>query len=73
MLDNIGTVDKIFRVVSGAIMIAPLYLTPVDLFPTSTATVASAIIGALVMSTSLTKICPLCHIVGVRTSRIVEK
>lgn len=72
MMNNIGSVDRIIRLSVGAIMIAPLFATPVDLFPASAITIASAIAGALVMSTALINFCPLYRMAGVSTSRIVE-
>lgn len=73
MIHNVGTVDKIIRLTSGAILIAPLFITPVDLFPTSAITIASAMVGTLIMSTALISFCPLYRMVGVRTTKGVEK
>ena len=73
MMNNIGLVDKIIRLIVGAILIAPPFVTRVYLFPTSVITIASVVTGALIMATALINVCPLYRVVGVRTSGIAEK
>jgi Protein of unknown function (DUF2892) len=66
MKKNIGSTDKIIRIVA-AIVIAVLYFTKTI---TGTASIVLGIVASILLLTSLINFCPLYAILGTNTCKI---
>lgn len=69
MTANIGTIDRVFRIVLGIALLAAPFLSGLALFDNGTATVISVIAGLVMLGTSAVKFCPLYRIFGIRTCK----
>ena len=65
-LANIGTIDRILRIIIGAILIASAFFIGPAHSP-STFGVISIIIGCILMLTAFIRFCPIYSILGLRT------
>ncbi|MEL6507397.1 MAG: DUF2892 domain-containing protein [Pseudomonadota bacterium] len=65
-LANVGTADRLFRLVVGAILIALPFFVPSMALPAPTG-IASTAAGAILIITALIKFCPIYGIFGLRT------
>ncbi|WP_439149482.1 YgaP family membrane protein [Sulfitobacter sp.] len=70
MTTNIGTIDRVFRFVLGIILLAAPFVSGLDLFNSSTATIISVIVGLVMVGTSALKFCPLYRIFGIKTCKL---
>lgn len=67
MTTNLGTLDRVLRLVLGLILLAAPFVSGLALFDSSTATIISVIVGIVMVATSAMKFCPLYRIFGIRT------
>lgn len=67
MTANLGTVDRVVRLVLGIILLAIPFLSGMTLFESGLATAISVILGLVMLATSSMKFCPLYRIFGIRT------
>ncbi|MEL6111474.1 MAG: DUF2892 domain-containing protein [Pseudomonadota bacterium] len=65
-LANVGTADRLFRLVVGAILIALPFFIP-DMALPAVGGIASTAAGAILIVTALIKFCPIYGIFGLRT------
>ena len=70
MTTNIGTIDRVFRFVLGIILLAAPFVSGLDLFNSSTATIISVIVGLVMVGTSALKFCPLYRIFSIKTCKL---
>ena len=70
MTTNIGTIDRVFRFVLGIILLAAPFVSGLELFNSSTATIISVIVGLVMVGTSALKFCPLYRIFGIKTCKL---
>ncbi|MGJ8596268.1 YgaP family membrane protein [Sulfitobacter sp.] len=70
MTSNVGTIDRVFRLVLGIVLLAAPFISGMALFASSTATIISIILGLVMVGTSAMKFCPLYRIFGIRTCKI---
>jgi len=70
MTANVGTIDRVFRIVLGIVLLAAPFVSGLALFDTSAATVISVIAGLVMVATSAMKFCPLYRIFGIRTCKL---
>jgi|TARA_R110000850_G_scaffold146016_7_gene268210 hypothetical protein len=70
MTTNIGAIDRVFRFVLGIILLAAPFVSGLDLFNSSTATIISVIVGLVMVGTSALKFCPLYRIFGIKTCKL---
>lgn len=70
MTMNLGSADRIIRVVLGLILLALPFVSGMALFASGVATAISVIVGIVLIATSAMKFCPLYRIVGIRTCKI---
>ena len=70
MTSNVGTIDRVFRLVLGIVLLAAPFISGMELFASSTATIISIILGLVMVGTSAMKFCPLYRIFGIRTCKI---
>jgi predicted phage tail protein len=67
MTKNIGSIDHVFRLVLGAVLLAAPFLSGLAVFESSTATLISVIVGLVMLGTSAMKFCPIYRVFGIRT------
>lgn len=70
IVKNVGSADRIVRLVAGFLLIALPFLGLSDLFDNATYKYASIIVGLVLMGTAVLNFCPLYRIFGIRTCRI---
>lgn len=67
MTTNVGTIDRIIRLVLGIVLLAAPFVSGMALFASPVATVISVILGLVMIGTSAMKFCPLYRLFGIRT------
>jgi hypothetical protein len=70
MTANIGTIDRILRIVLGLVLIALPFISGLALFQSGIAVAVSVILGIVMLATSATRFCLLYRLVGIRTCKI---
>jgi hypothetical protein len=70
MTTNLGTIDRVFRLLLGIILLAAPFVSGLTMFTSSTATIISVIAGLVMVGTSAMKFCPLYRIFGIRTCKV---
>jgi len=70
MTNNIGTLDRAFRAILGIVLLAAPFVSGMTLFSSTTATVISVAVGAIMLGTSAIKFCPLYRLLGVQTCKL---
>lgn len=70
MTANIGTIDRLFRLILGIVLLAAPFVSGMALFNGTAATVISVILGLVMVGTSAMKFCPLYRLIGVRTCKL---
>jgi len=69
MTTNVGTIDRVFRLLLGIILLAAPFVSGLSVFASSTATMISVIAGIVMVGTSAMKFCPLYRIFGIQTCK----
>ncbi|PRY76313.1 Protein of unknown function (DUF2892) [Yoonia maritima] len=67
MTVNVGTRDRLVRLVIGAVLLAAPFVTNFALFTNTTVTTISVVVGIVLLATSAIRFCPLYSIFGLRT------
>ncbi len=67
MTANVGTFDRVLRVILGALLVIAPFATEIALFQGQTATIVSVVVGAVLVLTALVRVCPLYSLLGMRT------
>ncbi|WP_394178447.1 DUF2892 domain-containing protein [Yoonia maritima] len=67
MTVNVGTIDRLIRLVIGAALLVAPFTTGLPLFESTAATVVAVIVGIVLLATSAMRFCPLYRIFGLRT------
>jgi hypothetical protein len=70
MTANLGSIDRIFRIVLGIVLLAAPFVSGLAIFSSSNATIISVIIGIVMVATSAMRFCPLYRIFGIQTCKI---
>ncbi len=70
MTANVGSIDRVLRVVLGLILIALPFVSNMALFASGTATVIAVVVGLVLIATSAMRFCPLYRIFGIQTCKI---
>lgn len=70
MTANIGSIDRIVRIILGIVLLAAPFLSGMALFDSTTATVISVIVGIVMLATSSMRFCPLYRIFGIQTCKL---
>jgi len=70
MAKNVGSADKVIRLVAGAILIALPFAFSLAAFESTAATGAAVAVGAILIGTALLNFCPLYRVLGIRTCRV---
>ena len=66
---NVGTPDRIARIVVGAVLILLPFLSGLALFANPVWLWASVVVGAVLIVTALVRFCPLYAILGLSTRK----
>lgn len=67
---NIGSADRIIRIVVGfALILAPLMMT-LSIYDSATLRIVSMIVGVVLVLTALVRFCPLYRLIGVKTCKV---
>lgn len=67
---NIGSLDRILRIVLGLILIVAPFVSGLALFDSGMGTLISVIIGIVLVGTAAIRFCPLYRIFGIRTCKV---
>jgi hypothetical protein len=70
MTANVGTIDRLARLILGVLLIAAPFLTNIALFQSTPMTWVAVIVGLVLIGTSAMKFCPIYRIFGLRTCRV---
>lgn len=70
MTANVGSIDRVLRIVLGLVLIALPFVSNMALFASGTATVIAVVVGLVLIGTSAMRFCPLYRIFGIRTCKI---
>jgi hypothetical protein len=70
MTANIGTVDRVIRIILGIFLLAAPFVTGWAIFASNAATIIAVLAGAVMLATSSMRFCPLYRIFGVRTCKL---
>jgi len=69
MTANLGTIDRMFRIVLGIVLLAAPFVSGMAVFESSTTTIVSVAVGIVMIATSAMRFCPLYRIFGIRTCK----
>ncbi|PUB17473.1 YgaP family membrane protein [Yoonia sediminilitoris] len=69
MTANVGTIDRIFRLILGIVLLALPFVSGLAVFDSTTATVLSVGVGIVMLATSTMRFCPLYRILGIQTCK----
>lgn len=70
MIANVGTPDRLIRLVIGAALIVAALLSGWPLFASVALTWVAIVVGVVLIATALFSFCPLYRLLGVKTCRI---
>jgi hypothetical protein len=70
MVKNIGSADRIIRLIVGLVLIGLPLLSSMAMFESPTMKIASIVIGAILAGTALFRFCPLYRVLGMRTCKV---
>lgn len=70
MIANVGSIDRVLRIVLGLVLIALPFVSNMALFASGTATVIAVVVGLVLIATSAMRFCPLYRIFGIRTCKL---
>ena len=64
---NVGTVDRLIRLILGVVLIAAPFVAG---FASTTATVIAVVVGLVLIGTAAMRFCPLYRLLGMSTCKI---
>lgn len=70
MTANVGSIDRVLRIVLGLVLIALPFVTNMAMFASGTATVIAVVVGVVLIATSAMRFCPLYRVFGIRTCKL---
>ena len=70
MITNLGTIDRVVRIILGIVLLAAPFVSGMAIFESSTATIISVIAGVIMLATSAMRFCPIYRIFGIRTCKL---
>ncbi|MCG3268154.1 DUF2892 domain-containing protein [Yoonia sp. I 8.24] len=70
MTANVGTIDRLVRIIIGAALLLLPFMSSFALFESTAATVIAVVAGVILIATSAMRFCPLYRILGLRTCRV---
>lgn len=70
MTMNIGSIDRLFRLILGVVLIAVPFVSGMAVFDNMAITAIAVVVGIVMLATSAMKFCPLYRIFGIRTCKV---
>jgi len=70
MVANVGSADRLLRLVLGVILIVLPFVTSFSLWESPVARYGALIVGVVFVVTALFRFCPLYRLFGLRTCRV---
>lgn len=70
MTANVGTFDRLARIVLGLVLLALPFVGSIALFQSGVATTIAVIAGVIMIATAGMRFCPLYRILGIQTCKI---
>ena len=67
---NVGSIDRIVRIIVGALMIAAPYLISSSLWASPLARWGIPLVGLVLVLTALVRFCPLYRLIGASTCKV---
>jgi hypothetical protein len=65
---NVGSADRIFRIILGVLLIAAPYFTDLAIWSNPMIRYVVPIVGVVMLLTAFVRFCPLYRIIGVNTA-----
>ena len=69
MTTNVGTLDRILRAALGLVLLYLAFFSGLHLFAEPLFKYGAAVVGVVMLATSLMKMCPLYSMLGLKTCR----
>lgn len=69
MTANVGSMDRILRVVLGIVLLTIPFVSGLAIFNSGIATVVAVLAGIVLLATSAMRFCPMYRIFGIRTCK----
>ncbi len=66
---NVGSTDRVLRIVIGLVLIALPFLTAWPMWSSGALMWASVLVGVVLIGTALLRFCPIYGLIGVRTCK----
>lgn len=70
MSANVGTLDRVLRLVVGLFLVIAPFVTAYGIWDNEIVKYAAIAVGAVLALTAVTSVCPLYSLLGIRTCRI---
>jgi hypothetical protein len=70
MSKNVGKIDRLFRLILGALLVVAPFVTSIAMLQSSTGTAISVLLGLILIATSAVRFCPIYRVLGVQTCKI---
>ncbi|WP_208352860.1 YgaP family membrane protein [Pseudaestuariivita rosea] len=70
MTVNVGTLDRVFRFILGAVLLVMPFVSGLTLYSSMAATVISVAAGIILVATWALRFCPLYLLFGIRTCKV---
>lgn len=70
MTVNVGSADRLIRIILGLILIILPFVTSFGLWANPLAQLGVPVIGAVLVVTALVRFCPLYRLLGMRTCKV---
>lgn len=70
MTSNVGNLDRIIRLVLGVILLVLPFVSGAAFFSGTFGTLASVVVGVVLIATALRRFCPLYRILGVNSCKL---
>jgi len=67
MTKNVGTIDRIFRALSGLGLLYLAFFSGLPMVESALPKYGAAIVGIVMLATSTLKLCPIYSILGIKT------
>lgn len=67
---NVGTFDRVFRLVLGIILLAAPFVSGLAIFDSTAVTIIAVVAGLIMVATSVLRFCPMYRIFGIRTCKV---
>jgi len=66
---NVGSTDKIIRLIAGIGLLALVFLSGLAIFQSTAVTIVAVVVGIILIGTALINFCPLYRVLGIGTFR----